>query len=491
MKSKTKIICLVASIFLFSLSTAAPALATSLYGALYEVGNLVSADGLNKEIVLAYYPSADGFIALTANDTGLEWWTSDSLGMNWVVSDSNPLAEYGCTMAGRHTVITYNDEVYFAATCGQDANIFKLTGLESAELVHTNSLCEESEFTLGYPTASLLNGNLYMFFNGGYTVFDGSTWEEVTDAEGQVDGVPLEVSSEQDGFVYEAQTTGQVQIFDGTTLDTIGENYLEELTISPDANLPAIEAFNDKVYVGNADFANGASIFRYDGSTWDEYYQLGSEDSIVNKMQLSDEIDGSNYLVFYTANSTLGTTIYAINEQEDVIQLINSGLGGNDPENNSEVVSIVNRTVSDNGTEKDIMLFGTKNMIDNGKVFVLDLGTDLAINASRGNVISAPNTMAVKKATTKKGKVFKYKIRKSLVKKGEVYSLWINGKQVAKKKASKKKAVTLTYKKVKYKKVGESFNVKIGVKHIYGTGDNRTLARNVILGKRIKVTVRK
>lgn len=489
MKDLIKKVCLLAIIFMASAIIIQPASAASVYGALYETGNVVSPNGLNKEATLAYYPGEDGFITLTANDNGLEWWTSDALGMNWELADPNPLAAHNCNMAGRHTVVTYNDEVYFAVSCDNynTGKIFKLTGTQSAELVHTGPVSDQEEFSLNYPTATVLNDQLYMFFDGGFTVCDETTCEDVTDTPDQPDGVPLETSSEQDGYIYLAQTSGEVQKFDGNSYETIGEDFLEGLEIGLNANLPAIEVFNDKVYVGNQDFQNGATLFGYDGTTWEEIITLDPDDTIINKTQVTT-VDGSEYLVFYASNGNVGTNIYALDEDENIIQLIDSGLGGTNPENNAEVVSIANRTVNDNGVNKNIMLFGTQNYVDNSKIFALNLDADLAINAVKKNVVKAAG---VKKARHQKGEVFKYKIKKKLVQKKAVYSLWVNNKRVDKIKAKKKKVITLKYKKAKKKKVGQVFRVRVGVKHVYGTGSNRKVARNVIKGNKLKVTVRK
>ena len=75
--------------------------------------------------------------------------------------------------------------------------------------------------------------------------------------------------------------------------------------------------------------------------------------------------------------------------------------------------------------------------------------------------------------------------------KGEVYSLWIGNKKVDNERVKSKKAITLTYKGAKNKKAGQVFKAQIGVKHIYGQGENQQRARNIIKGNKIKVTVRK
>jgi hypothetical protein len=217
---------------------------------------------------------------------------------------------------------------------------------------------------------------------------------------------------------------------------------------------------------------------------WEEVINLPAEDTIINKMQLSDEIDGSNYLVFYTSNGGTGTNIYAIDEEDNLIQLIDSGLGGTTPENNTEVVSIINRTVVDGSTSKQIMLFATQNHIDQTKVFALNLDDDLAIDATSSAIISS-----TAKAYTHVGQTFVYKIRKAKVKKGATYSLWIKGKKVDQETASSKKKITLRYKGAKNKDVGDTFKVKIGARYAYGQGDDQIKANNIIKGQSLKVEV--
>lgn len=337
-----------------------------------------------------------------------------------------------------------------------------------------------------YPTGTILNDKIYMFFDGGFTAFDGTTWIDTIDAVGQVSGVPLETSSEQDGYIYLAQTSGEVQKFDTFSYVNIGENFLEGLDSNPEHNLPAVEVYNNTVYVGNQDFTNGASLFRYvDDMNWEEVVNLPAEDRIINKMQLSDEIDGSPYLVFYTSNADTGTNIYAIDEEDNLIQLIDSGLGGTNPANNSEVVSIVNRTVTDGSTNKQVMLFATQNQVDQTKIFVMNLDDDLAIDAASAAIISA-----AKKAYTQAGRTFIYKISKAKVKKGATYSLWVKGKKIDQKIAKTKKKITLRYKGAKNKTAGDTFSVRIGVKYAYGQGEDQVKANNIIKGQSLKVTVR-
>lgn len=478
----------------------------TLYGALYESARLTTDEGFNKESVLLYYPSEDGFIAITTNQAnpegGAEWWTSDALGLNWQKTEVNPLEDYNCQQPGRHTPTLFNGEMYFAGDCEAGATIFKVTGLASVEVVYV----KPGEAQDGnYPTGTVLNDELYMFFDGGFTQCDTDlNCSDVTDATNQPEGVPLEVSTEQDGVIYVAQTTGEVQIFDGSQYTTIGDGYLEGLEPGSNSNLPAIEVFNGDVYVGNQDFTNGASIFKYetDDGTWSTLLDLEAENTIVNKMELA-QIDGNEYLVFYTSNGKEGTNVLAIDESGNTLELVNSGLGGDNPEINREVVSVVSRTVTDRGAERDIMLFGTQvtdieNTIQTG-IYILDLGEDLAYSASEKNITSAPNVQSVKISSfqaaaetsldTAQGEKFTLRIPKKKLKKGDVFILYVDGKAVMKKKVTQKKALTLSYKKARELASGESFTVQVGRRLSYGKGEDRILSRNKVKGELMTVTV--
>lgn len=496
---------LLAAVFFALFAFASTAQAETLYGSLYQVGNLNATDGTNTESVLMYYPGENGFIAITTNETGSEWWISGKLGMNWEMSEDNPLEEYGCTIVGRHSVVIADDTVYFGANCEDGASVFELTGQESAERVHTVSDVPEGLEAGGYPTATLIGSDVYMFYNGGYSHYDAEEdiWSDVTDAEGQTGSVPLEVSSEQDGVVYLPLVNGEVHSFDGEAYTLIGEDYLEDLGTSANSNLPSAEVFNDTVYVGNQDFDNGATLFKYDseGEEWSEAADLEDEDIIINKAKVADDIDDSSYLVFFTANNTDGTNVYSIDEDDTVTQLIDSGLGGTDPEHNSEVISVVNRTVEYGRFTEDIQIFSTKNHEDETKIFVLSLGTDLAFSGKKSRVynkVTAENATPATKSLMKKapktvfleeGKSFRYKLKKKEVQKGAVYTLWVNGEKVDRVKLKKRKKVVLKYPEASEMQAGEKFNVKIGVRRTYGRKTNRKLARNTIKGKRIKVVI--
>ncbi len=529
----------------------------SVYGALYQAGHLEGESSANGESVMLYYPEEDGFIALTTNDDGAEWWTSDALGLNWSRLDAadNPLTDYSCRQPGRHAAVLFNGTYYFGASCTEGGSVFKLTGIDSAERVHVK--LDQSEGTSfgsavadgnnpppgddgedldgnpnngdqpggdqpnggevsgGYPTATVLNDVLYLFYQGGYTQCGtDDVCVDVEDAANQPSDVPLEVSAETDGLIYAAFTDGSVLSFDGTGYETIGQ--VEGVT-----NLPAIEVYNGDIYVGDLN-NEGASLYRYNEETgeFDVVLTLESDDTIVNKMQLSDEIDGKTYLTFYTANAEVGSRILAVDENGDVIQLVDSGLGGENPENNAEVVSIVNRTVMDGTVEKQIQLFGTKNDTDQTKVFVLNMGTELDVPITSDSVVVPPvkndedeETVdegdevvegqalfalhKVQKKGKAKGKVkltrgqaLKVIIKRSQVYAGDKFSLWINGKEVTSKSAKKRTAITLMYKKTSKYKAGKTIEVQVGVQRAYGQGDDRQVSSNVILSNVQKVTIK-
>lgn len=531
---------------------------STLYGALYEAANVTTEEGVNGEATLVYHPGSDGFALGTTNtEGGLEWWTSDALGINWALSDEDPLAEYECTQIGRHTPTLFNDTMYFGANCKSGGLIFKMTGLNSVELVHTHSGSSQTQAeqkeqpkeepkdggggkgtedpadeqkgddqggeegeggesgggdsTGGFPTATKLGDDIYFFFDGGFTVCDtDDKCSDVSDAEGQPSGVPLEVSTEQDGFVYAAMTSGEVMTFDGDAYETIGTNYLldEGEESATGANLPAIEVYNGVVYVGNIGSLGteervGATLYKYDpededgdDDLWEVVVQLSEDNTIINKMQLSKEIDGTNYLVFYSSNGDEGTNIYAVDETGTILELVPSGLGGENPENNREVVSIVNRTVTDDGVEKNVMLFGTQNTEDHAKVFVLQVGTDLAYTPESEDIVTAPSAQAkvitaTGKVKTQVGKIFTLKVPKDEVEVGDVLYLYVNDKKVDTAKVKKKKAVVLKYRGAKKLKSGKTFTVTVGRKLSYGEGKETLHSSNVVVGDELDITVKK
>lgn len=474
--------------------------AASVYGALYQTANLVAADATNKESVVTYLPGTDGFIAITHNDAGAEWWTSDSLGVTWTRSENNPLADYHCTQIGRHSTVITSDASYFGAGCTGGSFVFKITGLEQVEVVF-----ELASTGPGYPTALLDGETIYMFHDGGFTSCFSDVCTDTTTAINQPASVPLEGVVEPDGTMVLPFTDGTVQLFDGTTYTQIGDNFLEAESVVCDpsrCNLPAVGILNDTIYVGNQDVDNGASIFQYDptdsdgdGVLWETAVQLGSDDTIVNKMQKSQSIDGSSYLVSYTANGTTGTNIIALDKDGNTISLVDSGLGGENPTNNSEVVSIVNRKIQDAGQTKDIMLFATQNPTDNTKIFVLNLASDLAVNVSADNIVTTTAsrfTQGVNQTKTiiSKGTALKIKILKSQVHKGDVFSLWVNGEKVDTFKATSVKSLTLTYSGAKNLPSGTNLKVKVGVKRAYGSGSNQVVSENVILGEKTTVKIK-
>lgn len=463
--------------------------AASVYGSLYEVGNLTSATipGNNFESVLTYHPASDGFIAITTVESGeVEWWTSNALGTAWTLSETNPLSEYNCLQPGRHGTHVFEDQVYFTAACEDGAYVFKLTGTESVELLHSITTAP------GYPTTTDLNGTLYFFFNGGFTSFDGSSWTDVTTAANQPEGVPLEASIEDDGVLYLAFTTGEVASFDGASYTILND------PSDGMGSLPSIEVFNDTIYVGNsvaADEGEGAQLFKYDvddvdadGELWEEVTQLDSENTIINKMQISQSFDGNRYLVYFTSNGTEGTNIVAMDEDEQMIDLVDAGLGGTNPENNQEVVDVVRRDVTVDDVTHHVMLFSTQNYDDETKVFILELGDDFAYTPLDGHFVSAKKKNKAD-IHLSEGSVLKVKVPKKKVSKGDVFTLWIDGEKVFSKTAKTGSSLTLRYKAAKKLDSGDTFTLQVGRRMSYGTGKSQVLARNTILGDELLVKV--
>lgn len=479
---------------LLGLASVVSAADASVYGALYQTAHLEATDGSNKESIVTYLPGTDGFIAITTNDTGSEWWTSDELGLTWTMSETNPIGDLDCSQIGRHSVVITDDASYFGADCDTGPSIIKITGLGSAEVIHSNTLT-----TAGYPTATVLGDQIYMFFNGGYTMCESDVCEDSMDAVGQPDAVPLEAAV-MDEVAYLPFNNGTVTTFDGTSYTEIGNEYLEGLEAGCNCNLPAVGINNGTVYVGNQDFDNGATLFQYDpddadgdGELWEVAEELSSSDTIINKMQKSQEIDDSNYLVFYTANGDTGTGIYALDEDGNTFSLIDSGLGGENPTNNMEVVSIVNRTVDDNGTSKKIMLFATQNYTDQTKIFVLNLDADLAVDVTTDSVVTTSTdrvAQAVTVAAIAEGTVLRVRIPKSQVNKGDVFLLYVNGEKVDRVKATSKSAVTLKYAGAKNLPSGTKMKVKVGVRRAYGTGAAQLRSENIIKGARASVKIK-
>lgn len=526
----------------------------SVYGALFEAGNLVAEnDGSNNEAVVFYVPSVDGFIAATTNqgennagdgggappdddgnqgqqpkaeegqpgeesNTGSEWWTANKYGLDWKIADSNPLEEYGCTQVGRHGVAFLNDEVYIGAACEAGGLIFKVTGLEEAEVVFTRTAAD-GQIAAGYPTAAVLEGTMYFFFNGGFVKSDdGVSWEEVTDTEGEPDdqsAVPLEASSPKDGVLYVAFTNGDVMIFDGDSYTKIGEDYLEQDTTQQQEggyNLPAIEIFDGNIYVGNQDTGSGASIFERaiddedtSNDAWEEIIEAGVDNTIINKMEISEPIDGQRYLVYFTSNGQVGTQVTAIGPDNEEIPLIESGLGGDSAANNREVVSLTSRVVKEGEKELLVMVFGTQNTTDQTKIYVLNIGgEEMAVTPTEEEIISAPveeepveetdETTASLRAKadvyTAKGEIFKLKVDASQVTVGDIFTLYVNGKKVDQVKAKSTKVI-LKYVAAKKLKNGKTFKVEVGRKLAYGKGDSQALSVNIVKGATTVVGVKK
>lgn len=464
----------------------------SVYGALYEVGNLTAAtgNGSNTEAVLTYVDGEDGFIAITTNTTGeTEWWTSDALATTWTRSSVNPLEDYDCTQPGRHGIHTYNGNVYFGANCAAGPTVFEITGLESVELEHVST--STNELAANYPTAAELNDKLYLFYNGGYSEFDGATWSDVESAPNQPNDAPLEASRQVDGVIY-LTFNGQVASFDGSSYEIIGDEYLENVTENDNNNLPAIEYFKDKVYVGNQDFDNGATLFTrdpadttVDSSNWDVVSDLDPDNTIINKMLLSSSFGGDRYLVYFTSNQDEGVNIFAMDKSETMTELVDAGLGGTDPENNAEVISAIRRTVIDRGSLKSVMIFSTQNTADQTKIFVLNMGKHLAFTPLARFSASSNNQTYSLAA----GRRYRVTVPASKVRSGDKYTLYVNGEVVDTVRPHSKRAITLRYKQAEQLEADSEFDVEVGRQLSYGRGDAQLLSRNVIKGSSITVTV--
>ena len=252
-----------------------------------------------------------------------------------------------------------------------------------------------------------------------------------------------------------------------------------------------MEVFNDTVYVGNsmAGSETGASLYKYDvaSATWVEVTQFDSDNRIVNKMQLSPTFGSNQFLIVFVANGVEGVNIFAVDQDDNIIELIDAGLGGTDPENNTEVVDVIRRDVTVGSTTYQVMLFSTQNRDDETKVFILTLGDDFAFTPTDTHV-SAKNK---KKADVhlSEGSVLKVRVPKKKVSKGDVFTLWVDGEKVATKTAKGKGVVTLRYKAAKKLDSGDTFQLQIGRRMSYGTGDAQLLARNIILGDELTVQI--
>ncbi len=481
----------------------ATAASTIWGGALYQVGHLEAGNGgLNTEAVVTYPSGVDGFVALTSNDVGIEVWNSDALGQNWELVESDAMAD--CQQVGRHSTISFQAEQYFAATCQDEARIYRVDGLNDFVLLYArtdNELAADDAAVIGYAAATVLGNFFYLFYDGAYTRCDTTDCEEFSDAVGQPEGVPLEATAADSDKVYLAFSTGEVVEFDGTAYATIGERYLEDVD---GGSLPAIGVADGQIYVGNADRDNGASIFQYDpadtnadNNLWTELIQLDSANHTVNKMQ-TISLNGKEVLPFYTSNDETGTNILMIDEAGDLVPLVENGLGGDDAANNSEVVSIAVRTVTDRGEHKKIQLFASQNATDQTKIFVLDLGTDVPVQLEADNIVSptepatALSAVRLAASTTIKlapGHALKIRVGKNKLQSGDVVRLYVNGQKVDQATAGTG-YVTLTYKKSKSAKVGTTYTVKIGIKRSYGAGDDRMVSSNAVFGNTIKVRIK-
>ncbi|MBI2410560.1 MAG: hypothetical protein HYV32_01505 [Candidatus Kerfeldbacteria bacterium] len=499
MLKKTFIFTLIVSTFIW-LSSSTPVMATSVYGALYKAAHLTPNTGSNTESVVTYFPNQPGFIAMTTNDVGAEWWISGPLGLKWKQVQSNPLSSYGCTQVGRHSVQLYNDDMYIGGTCDQGGQIFILTGKKSVSLIHTHSTGDNA----GYPTSAVLNDKLYMFFQGGYTECDATgTCTDVTNAQNQPTGAPLEASKERNGAIALSFTSGEVTFFDGSSYTVIGEQYLENMNADDETNpnLPSIEWFNNELFVGNQDMQNGASLFQYDGSNteWNNIYDFGKQNKILNKMQLSREIDGTNYLIMYTANGDEGTNIKAMDPQFNVFDLVDPSLGSTSLIN-AEVVSVINRTIQGAHKQFTVQLFGTKAdpsniyvlLLENGLAFspdTTDIENDIIEeNDELGSSLES-TTASSADAMINAGEKFELRIPKNNVQIGDAFILYVDGEKVDQTIVETKEAIVLTYAAAQEKLDGDTFTIQVGRRVAYGVGKNKIRSRNIIGGAEMTIGV--
>lgn len=521
---------------------------TTLAGALFHIETFNAESGFNNEVVVIPYGDSS-YIGITsqsnavgdtggttaavqaddgdtggdtggeAPDTGetSEWWIAqDAYALTWERSDKNPLEQYGCQQVGRHSVLKYNGEIYFGAQCSYGSEIFKIVALDGAELVHDNSLgaitqpeqsvaADDSQNTNAatqYPTAVVMHDAAYFFFNGGYTKFDGTTWEDDANVpEGEDGQVPLQITDPNSaGNVY-LPLFNRVFEFDGDTYTEIG-------TLPDDVGnlLAAVALFNGSVLVGNS--GNPAHIYQYnftkDNPAWQTVVELPDKDQIVNKMVVTNTFNETNYLVYFTKNKDYGAKMYALGE--DGVAQVLTKLSGDHPEYNEDIVSFVNQTVkTDDNPEAEVILFGTQNNQTEAELYGLQVGTDLAVIPTEDSIVSTPSdstteTSAVAQAIlnltgkntnlTAHGSVFKLKVAKSQVQAGDVFTLYVNGKVVDRIKAkSNDTAVILKYKKAKNMASGQSFTVQVGRKLSYGKGSEKIIASNVVTGDTLKITV--
>lgn len=461
--------------------------ASTLYGSLYEVGNLESptTPGNNFESILMYYPGTDGFIAVTSSADGSsdsELWVSDVFGTNWEIVDPNPLDEYNCRQPGRHGTHIYNDEVYFTAACEDGALIFKLTGQDSVSLEYTHTSA------VSFPVTAELNGNLYFFYNGGFIEYDGTTYTDVTTATNQPTGVPFESTSEFNNSLGLAFSTGEYDLFDG-------ENFTQLNPTQFLGSLTGTAVFNDTFYVGNADNTNGATVYKYVEDNvaagldpFEVVLQLDPEDAIINKMLVSQSFDGNSYLTIYTSNALNGTNVFALNEDDTQINLIDNGLGGMNPENNTEVVDVIKRVVTDSGETYKVMLFATQNRTAETKIHVLALGNDFAFTPLDGHFVTGKKSKKFD-VQLSAGSVLKVRVPKSKVNQGDVFSLWVDGKKVFKKTAAGNGTVTLRYKAARKLDSGDTLTLQVGRRMSYGQSTTKILARNIVMGDELTAQI--
>jgi hypothetical protein len=424
------------------------------------------------------------------------------------------LEDYSCTQVGRHSIALFRDEVYFGYNCSGGALVLRLEEgdgsgasdatvvFDSAEAFDTGLISEEIG---GFPTAAVLDGNLYMFANGVVLRSeDGETWESVTIADLPA-SVPLEATrqvEDDDGnsVIYLPFVTGQVYEFDGETITLIGEDYLGET--SNVSNLPSIGYLAGAVYVGNANMTDGAKLKQWDGegaTTWTDVVDYATEDSnnvIINKMLNSQKFSSDRYLVFFTANGSTGVEVASVDADGNYLQLIDDGLGGTDSSNNSEVLTAIRQDTAGTPSSQPVILFSTKPVdtaISETKIYILQMSTKFAANPALNYFnedVEFARAALSGRALLKKDRVGELTegeeliihLPRKAVKRGYRYYLYVDGEEVYMGTATRGK-LTLTYEDAAELEEGDTFSIRIGTEPAYGPAGDKLYSTKTVKGR--------
>lgn len=490
------------------------ALASTPYGALYEAGELVSgedtSDGTsgNTESSLIRHPNEDTWIAMTTNNNETQWFRSDEYALNWTQID-NPLDFYDCMQPGRHSLHIFQQDVYFAYHCAGTNLIARLeegdgTGQSAATVVFDSSVAfstgQTSVMFDSFPTSAVLDGVIYFFSTTGILMSeDGATFTQLTiPGYPHPTSVPLEASAQTEdadgnSVMYLPFVNGEVYEFDGTAMTLLGENYLDEIGAT---NLPSIGLFQDELYVGN-DNTDGAKLKKWDGegaTTWTEVYDFATQDPnnrIINKMLKSQKFEDDKYLVFFTSNNETGVEVGSIDADGNFLQLIDDGLGGTNPENNSEVISAVRSRTAGSGSNP-VMLFSTKASdpsVSESKVYILQLSDTFDLfprlrffDLGEENLSSPAHTILAAEKKLHQGNTLKVTLPKNKVKAGYEYALYINGEGVDSATGKAKGSLTLEYEGAADLETGTELSVRIGTTPAYGPKGDKLISTKEIKG---------